>query len=122
MAANAIADGTRVEYEASANISGGDVVTIGSSVLGVALDDIKNGSTGVIQIVGVFEVPVNVSTAVKAGATLHWDNSATEFVEATSTANASADIRYAGIAYKAIGTSDSKGQVVINVASGRPGA
>jgi predicted RecA/RadA family phage recombinase len=75
MSGNYIQPGSVLEFTAGSNIAAGAVVKAGALV-GVALMAIANGSTGPVQIDGVFRCP-KVSTAVIAqGVRLLWDVSA----------------------------------------------
>ncbi|MFP5465154.1 MAG: DUF2190 family protein [Gammaproteobacteria bacterium] len=84
MATNYIADGSVIDYTASSLITAGSVVKI-NKILGVALADIANGSTGPVQVRGVFSCP-KLSTAVIAqGESLTWDVSAGNFDDQLAT-------------------------------------
>ncbi|WP_444902183.1 capsid cement protein [Microbulbifer sp. SSSA007] len=92
MATNFVQDGRMLDFtnNTSAEITSGQVVTVGA-VLGVAMDDIAVGESGVIAIDGVFTVPKVSGAVIGQGETLTWDVSAKAFDDAAATA-ASGDI------------------------------
>jgi predicted RecA/RadA family phage recombinase len=65
-------------YTAGADIAAGAVVKMGN-ILGVALVDIANGSTGAVQVEGVFEVPKVTAAVIAQGESLVWDVSVGKF-------------------------------------------
>ncbi|WP_445354546.1 DUF2190 family protein [Microbulbifer sp. EKSA008] len=71
MATNFVQDGRMLDYtnSTSAKITSGQVVAVGA-VLGVAMDDIAVGESGVIGIDGVFTVPKVSAAEVNQGETL----------------------------------------------------
>lgn len=75
MATNYVQPGDVIQYTAGADISSGAVVKIGN-ILGVALADIANGSTGSVAIRGVFTVPKVSGAVIAQGESLTWDVSA----------------------------------------------
>lgn len=87
MATNYKQPGDVIQYTAGADISSGDVVVIGS-ILGVALVDIANGSTGSVAIRGVFTVPKVDGAAIEQGDTLSYDISVDAFDDNAATADA----------------------------------
>lgn len=95
MATNYIADGATVDYAngTGSAISSGDLVIVGKRV-GVAKDDIANGSTGVVHIEGVFEVPKEASLAVSQGDLLYCDATSGE-LDKTATSQTLAGYAYA---------------------------
>lgn len=66
--------GDVIDYTAGANITSGQVVLIGVRI-GVALAAIANGSTGPLQVTGVFTIAKLSTDVVAQGAALYWDNS-----------------------------------------------
>lgn len=78
MAANFKQDGNVIQYAAGSNITSGQVVKMGN-ILGVALSDIANGSTGSVAVCGVFEVPKVTAAVIAQGESLLWDVSAGKF-------------------------------------------
>lgn len=75
MAGNYVQPGKVIEHTAGSNISAGSVVKMGN-ILGVALNDIANGSVGSVQIEGVFRVPKVSAAVIAIGESLTWDVSA----------------------------------------------
>lgn len=67
--------GNVIQHTAAADIASGDVVKIGN-LLGVALVDIPNGSTGAVSLSGVFLAPKVSGAVIAKGETLTWDVSA----------------------------------------------
>lgn len=83
-------------------VSSGDVVPI-AGVLGVALVDIADGSTGSVQITGVFVLPKVSAAVIAQGETLTWDVSASAFDDNAATP-ATGDITgAAALAFEAAG-------------------
>jgi len=70
MATNKINEGTTVNYTAGANISAGDLVDLGNGLVGIAVDDIANGATGIVMLSGRFTVPKGSAAAIARGAAL----------------------------------------------------
>ncbi|MFA0792671.1 capsid cement protein, partial [Microbulbifer echini] len=73
MATNFVQDGRmlNVTNSTSADITSGQVVPVGA-VLGVAMDDIAVGETGVLAIDGVFTVPKVSAAEINQGESLTW--------------------------------------------------
>jgi len=105
---NYIADGETIDYTAGADISSGDLVVVGTLV-GVAVDDIDSGDTGVVRIAGVVEVDKEASLDVSQGDALYCDATSGE-LDKTETAQT-----YAGRAYADSGTSATTVKVILNV-------
>lgn len=72
-------DDRYIDYTAGADISAGDVVILGKFLAGVAIDDIANGSVGVIDTKGIYEVDAVNDRAFAVGDVLYW-NASTEKV------------------------------------------
>lgn len=70
-----IQKGNNIVYTAGADIAYGDVVPLTGGV-GVAAEDIANGTAGTIAIDGVFEMTAINTAAFTAGQQLFWDDSA----------------------------------------------
>ncbi|WP_444901335.1 capsid cement protein [Microbulbifer sp. SSSA007] len=87
MATNFVQDGRLLNYtnNTSAAITSGQVLAVGA-VLGVAMDDIVVGASGVIAIEGVFTVPKVSGAVIAQGNSLTWDVSAGAFDDAAATA------------------------------------
>lgn len=84
MATNLVQDGCVIQYTAGSNISAGAVVKVGQ-ILGVALNDIANGSTGPVAIEGVYTVPKVSAAVIAKGESLTWDVSAGAFDDNAAT-------------------------------------
>ncbi|QFT54587.1 DUF2190 family protein [Microbulbifer sp. THAF38] len=87
MATNFVQDGRMLDFtnNTSAAITSGQVVIAGA-VLGVAMDDIAVGESGVIAIDGVFTVPKVSGAVIGQGESLTWDISAAAFDDSAATA------------------------------------
>ncbi|WP_444909319.1 capsid cement protein [Microbulbifer sp. TRSA005] len=87
MATNFVQDGRMLDFtnNTSALIASGQVLAVGA-VLGVAMDDIAVGESGVIAIEGVFTVPKVSGAVIGQGELLTWDVSAAAFDDSTATA------------------------------------
>ncbi|WHI52976.1 DUF2190 family protein [Microbulbifer sp. MLAF003] len=87
MATNFVQDGRMLDYtnSTSAVITSGQVLAVGA-VLGVAMDDIAVGASGVIAIEGVFTVPKVSAAEISQGETLTWDVSVAAFNNSAATA------------------------------------
>ncbi|BBM03936.1 DUF2190 family protein [Microbulbifer sp. GL-2] len=87
MATNFVQDGRMLDYTNSTSsvITSGQVLAVGA-VLGVAMDDIAVGASGVIAIEGVFTVPKVSGAEISQGETLTWDISAAAFDDSSATA------------------------------------
>ncbi|WP_226649614.1 DUF2190 family protein [Microbulbifer variabilis] len=87
MATNFVQDGRMLDYtnSTSAVITSGQVIAVGA-VLGVAMDDIAVGESGVIAIDGVFTVPKVSGAVIGQGESLTWDVSAAAFDDSAATA------------------------------------
>lgn len=68
-----IQPGEVLDYTATSNISSGQVVLMGARI-GVALTAIPNGTTGSVQVTGVFNLPKLSTDNVAQGQLLYWDN------------------------------------------------
>ncbi len=75
MAKKYIAQGDVLQYTAPANKSSGDVVAIGKRV-GVCITDIASGSTGAIQVEGVWELPKQTPDSIGMGDEVYFDSGA----------------------------------------------
>lgn len=105
MATNFVQDGDVIQWTATADVVSGQLVKVGPSLLGVALVDIANGSTGSVGIAGVFSGVNKVSGAVfSKGEKLLWDVSAASgkgaFDDSAAT-GASGDVMGGAIAWEA---------------------
>ena len=84
MATNKINEGTTVNYTAGANISAGDLVDLGNGLVGIAVDDIANGATGIVMLSGRFTVPKGSTAAIARGAALKLGTAGNTVVAATA--------------------------------------
>ena len=57
-------------------VSAGDVVVLGSALVGVAVNDIANGAVGAIDTKGIWYVPAINNSAFTVGEILYWDATA----------------------------------------------
>jgi predicted RecA/RadA family phage recombinase len=120
MATNYVQEGNTIQYTAGADISSGDVVVIGSNgdaIIGVALVDIANGSTGSVAIEGVFTVAKVSAAVIAQGEYVVWDASASEFDDNAATP-ATGDVSDGAIAWEAAGNGVTS--IAIKL-TGRPG-
>lgn len=99
MAKNYKFPGVVIDITAAANLSSGQATVVGK-LLAVALVDIPTGGKGSAQIEGVFELPKLSTAVITAGAPLHWDASAGEFIVA---ATAAGDLENCAVAIAASG-------------------
>ncbi|WP_444904216.1 capsid cement protein [Microbulbifer sp. CnH-101-E] len=92
MATNFVQDGRMLDFtnNTSSLITSGQVIAVGA-VLGVAMDDIAVGESGVIAIEGVFSVPKVSAAEISQGETLTWDASVAAF-DSSAAAAATGDI------------------------------
>ena len=81
---NQVNNGVTLAYTASANISGGDLVSLGNGLVGIAVDDIANGATGVVVLQGRFTVPKGSTAAIARGAALKLGTAGNTVVAATA--------------------------------------
>lgn len=119
MASNHVQPGKVLDYTntTGATILSGKVVAVGQ-ILGVALKDIPNNTTGSVAVDGVFSVPKVSGAVIAAGESLTWDASAAAF-DGNAAAPAAGDITgAAAVAFQAAGN----GTTTLNVKfTGVPG-
>ena len=89
-------------------VSAGDIVVV-DGVLYVALVDIANGASGVIQTNVAVEAPMTNGAAIAAGETVNWDVSAGSFDDNAATP-ASGDV--SGAAARAVAAGDDTNDLV----------
>lgn len=104
---NQVSNGHTMDYTATADISSGDAVLVGS-VLGIAITDMASGDDGDLVLEGVFELP-KAAVAITQGAQLYWDDANSQ-VTTTSTDNTAC-----GKAFAAAASGDDTVYVKINV-------
>ena len=78
-------------------------------VVGVALTDIPNNTTGTLQLAGVADLPKKTGEAWTIGAKVYWDDSAKNFTT-TATSNTCA-----AWAYQAQASGDTVGRLKLKV-------
>ena len=91
-----------VDYTAGATISSGDVVVLGATDakkvrVGVALDDIANGSIGAVAITGCFKLAKVSAGVIAQGDSVNWDSSASA-VDDNAHTTAAGDVSEFGMA------------------------
>ncbi|WP_373354079.1 DUF2190 family protein [Pseudoroseicyclus sp. CXY001] len=91
------AQGETLTFTAGAAYASGDGVVVGT-IFGVAVNDVASGEEGVLNLLGVYELPKAASQAWTVGAAIFWDESA---AEATTVAE---DNRLIGVAMEARGS------------------
>jgi len=101
---NYIQDGKNLEHVAAADVASGGVVVMGQLV-GVAVDDIKTGETGIVTLAGVFDLPKKAATAFTQGQRLFWDSTEVTDVD---TAN-----DFIGWAAAVAGSSDATADILL---------
>jgi predicted RecA/RadA family phage recombinase len=107
MTSKFVQPGEVIDYTAGANITSGQVVLMGVRI-GVALAAIANGSTGSVQVTGVFTIAKLATDVVAQGAALYWDNTNSRL---TTTASGNT---LAGYATAAAGSGVSTVNIKIN--------
>lgn len=82
--------GEVLDYKASAAVSNGEVVSLGTRI-GVAGDNIAAGATGPLHVVGVFEME-KTTGAVTMGAALYYDATAKKITTVASAGESSSKV------------------------------
>lgn len=74
-----IHEGRSIDYTPGTNVSAGDVV-VQEDLLGIAKLDIAAGILGALAVDGVFDFPkaTGGGSGISAGASVYWDEGATE--------------------------------------------
>lgn len=116
MATNFVQNGDSIEFTAGADLVSGQVVVIGEQV-GVCVNDVANGSTGVANMVGVFNVPKISGAVIAAGESVIWDASAAAFDDNAATP-ATGDVSGACTAWESAGSGVTTIKVKLNTAKG----
>jgi len=116
MATNYVNAGEVITYTAGAAISSGDVLVIGE-IMGIALEDIANGSTGSVQISGVFTCAKVAAAVIAQGETVIWDSSVSKFDD-NAASPASGDVSLCCVAMEAKGADTATVKVKLNVGPG----
>jgi len=81
--------GDDIDYTPSADVAAGDVVVVGTNLLGIAKLDIKSGVLGALSLKGIFDMPkaAGTGTAIAGGVAVYWD-AANQVVTADSNSGA----------------------------------
>ena len=82
MDARYVQRGDAIDYTPNADIAAGDVVVLGSTLIGVAKLDIKAGELGALALTGVYEVAKDAGAAFDAGAQVGWNRTTRKAVAA----------------------------------------
>lgn len=75
MAATFVHDGVDIDYTPTADVAAGDVVVVGTGIVGVARVPIAANELGALAVQGVFDFPKasGASTAITVGTAIYWD-------------------------------------------------
>lgn len=84
----------RIDFTATADIKVGDVVPLGTAMVGIALTDIATGSTGVLKTEGCWNVAAKTGESFAIGDVVYLDD-VTNALTKTATSNARAGIAIA---------------------------
>lgn len=96
-------DGTApVPFVAGAAYSAGDVVVLTSGMLGIVVNDVASGATGLAHTQGDFEVAATSASAILSGEKVVWDSSASAF-EDSAFSPATGDVSSGAMAVSASG-------------------
>jgi len=90
----------------------GDLVQVGTKLLGVAVETYTSGSTGQIWTSGVFDIAKTTGEAYAAGAAVWWNNSTFKLTSGTG-AN-----QEAGVVVVAAGSSDTTARIRLGAIPG----
>jgi len=107
-----------VQHTAGSAISADDVVVLGGVdgkkvSVGVAMEDIANGSTGAVAVSGVFEFAKVSAAAITAGQSVNWDSDKSA-VEDNAHTTAAGDVGEFGKAMESKGNGDTTVMVEIS--------
>ncbi len=113
-----VQDGDVLEYTnaSGSTIAAGTPVVMGN-IIGVALTDIADGSTGSVAIEGVFMLPKVTGSAWTIGSKLLWDVSAGKF-DVGSATPATGDVSVCCVAAAAAASAATTGAVKLNIGVG----
>jgi len=67
---NQVSEGKTVTFVAAKDIVKDELVHLGGGLCGIAVNNVANGATGVVQLDGVYTVPKVGSTAIARGVAL----------------------------------------------------
>ncbi len=116
MATNKIQDGKTMDFVATANLTPGSVVVLGEQI-GVVLNGVDAGATGVAAMDCVYEVPKVAAAVIAAGESVIWDASAGAFDDKLATP-AVGDVSDACTAWEAAGNGAVLVKVKLNTGRG----
>lgn len=112
---NFLSQGNTLQWtnDTGSDVASGDGVVVGT-IFGVAAGDIANGETGILNLVGVYELPKTGTQAWTVGAAIYWDATPGE---ATTVASGNPLI---GVAVEAVGSGagETLGKVRLNGIAG----
>jgi Uncharacterized conserved protein len=97
-----------LDYTATADISVGDVVALGTAAVGIAQTDIASGEAGALVTAGIFDIAAETGVAWAIGDTIYWDS--TNKVGTTT----ATDHARAGIAVAAKASATATGRIALN--------
>ena len=81
-----IQNGETIDYELTADVNVGDVIPLGSEMVGIATVSGISGETIAVEIEDVFEIAAASADAISVGDLLYWDAS-NKVVTKTATDN-----------------------------------
>lgn len=84
--------GEAITYTATKDIAYGDVVTIGANHIGVALENIANGSVGIVSITGVWAISAKQADKIDAGTDVFFNPTTGEIESSKGDSGVSAGI------------------------------
>jgi predicted RecA/RadA family phage recombinase len=75
MTATYVQKGDSIDYTPEADVSAGDVVVLGTNLIGIAKLDIKANELGALSLVGVFDMPKETGNNkdIAQGVNAYWD-------------------------------------------------
>ena len=105
-------EGIRISYAnaTGSTISSGDVVVMNSRFIGIAVADIANGDTGVVEVKRCHNLDAKTADSWSQGAKVYWDDTENELTDTVGTNP------YAGTAAEAkTATTDTDIDILLNV-------
>lgn len=102
-------EGKVIEFTCTSDVVVGDVIPLGVSMVGIAINSGLTGEIITLELEKVWTIKVKDSEAIAIGDVVYWDDTAKELTK-TDTANI-----YAGRALSSKGTSAGTINVKINV-------
>lgn len=109
MSTNKIQDGKTIQYTNTTGeiINSNTAILIGKRI-GVAVSNIPNGETGILEVEGVFLLPKLSTDNISQGDILYWDNT-NKRLTTTATGNTQA-----GYAFESAGSGTTQVKIKIN--------